>query len=197
MPVEPIHPNPHVVAALQALSDALNHLNMAGYPYAVGMKGVDEPYGIVQRAADRTLAHAFPDLDADEIRHARVDSGESYEHAVRALRQERDAYDVITYRWQFCKGGYDITDQPFGETDADKVRAWDGAHGDTCIVEVIRTPRGRWRITSVESGGHIPVSAYDRRFPSPLDALGYVAQRQKCRPIEAVCRCEQPGAECD
>ncbi|WIM95783.1 hypothetical protein ACTOB_007914 [Actinoplanes oblitus] len=89
MPVEPIHPNPHVVAALAALSDALDHLNMAGYPYAVGIKGVDEPYGMVQRAADRTLVHAFPDLDSDEIQYARADSGESYEHVVRALRHER------------------------------------------------------------------------------------------------------------
>ncbi|MEU7905870.1 hypothetical protein [Actinoplanes sp. NPDC049118] len=85
----PIHPNPHVVAALSGLDEALDHLNMAGYPYAVGLKGVDEPYGMVQRAARRTLEHAFPDLDPDDIQHVRVVNGEGYAQAVHALRRER------------------------------------------------------------------------------------------------------------
>ena len=89
MSAEPIHPNPHVVAALSALSSAMDNLNLAGCPYAVGIKGVDEPYGMVERAARRTLEHAFPDLDAEEIEWARVESGESYTYVVRALRREQ------------------------------------------------------------------------------------------------------------
>lgn len=100
---------------------------------------------------------------------------------------------VLPYRWQFCAGGYDITDQLYCEQDADSIRAWDGAHGDTCIVEVVRTPRGRWRITSIECSTNIPLSAYDRRFASPLDALGYIAKRQRWTPAEAVCRCGTPA----
>jgi hypothetical protein len=114
--------------------------------------------------------------------------------SIAATILERPA---MPYRLQFCEGGYDITNQPYCVTDADRVRAWDGAHGDVCIVEVERTPRGRWRITSTECAAGIPISAYDRRFPSPLDALGYIAKRQGWRPVEAACRCGTPGAECD
>ncbi|WIM95784.1 hypothetical protein ACTOB_007915 [Actinoplanes oblitus] len=113
------------------------------------------------------------------------------------MSRQPDARSVVTYRWQHCKGGYDVTDQSFCEANADRVRAWDGAHGDLCLVEVIRTPRGRWRITSTECAAGIPISGYDRRFPSPLDALGYVLKRSSRRPVEAVCRCGTPGAECD
>ncbi|GIE98948.1 hypothetical protein [Paractinoplanes rishiriensis] len=103
----------------------------------------------------------------------------------------------MPYRLQFCKDGYDITDQPYCVTDADKVRAWEGAHGDVCLVEVARTPRGRWRITTTDIAAGLPISVYDRRFPSPLDALGYIANRRKQRPVEAECRCGIPGDQCD
>ena len=104
---------------------------------------------------------------------------------------------TVPYRLQFCQGDEDITWDPWRETYADMVRAWEGAHGDVCLVAVVRTPRGRWRITSTECAAGIPISGYDRRFPSPLDALGYVVKRSKRRPVEAVCRCGIPGGDCD
>ncbi|MEU7905869.1 hypothetical protein [Actinoplanes sp. NPDC049118] len=110
---------------------------------------------------------------------------------------QRGASDALTYRWQYLNADDDITSDPFCVTHADRMRAWDGAHGDVCIVEVQRTPRGRWQITSTDCAAGIPVSAYDRRFPSPLDALGYIAKRQGRRPVGAVCRCGTPGGECD
>ena len=104
---------------------------------------------------------------------------------------------AIAYRWQYCRGDDDITSEPFCVTYADRLRAWEDAHGDLCIVEVVRTPRDRWRITTTDYPVVLPISAYDRRFPSPLDALAYVTNRMQRRPVEAVCRCGTPGVECD
>ncbi len=105
----------------------------------------------------------------------------------------------MTYRWQYSDhtSNRDITGDLYAEQDADRARAWDGAHGDTCIVEVARTPRNRWRITSVDCSTNLPASTYDRRYPTPLDALQYIAKRQHWIPVEAVCRCGEPGAACD
>jgi hypothetical protein len=102
---------------------------------------------------------------------------------------------AMPYRLQFCQGDLDITGDPCRETYADMVRAWDGAHGDVCLAEIVRTPRRRWRITTSDTAV-LPVSVYDRRFPSPLDALGYIAKRAQKRPVEATCRCGTPD-ECD
>lgn len=88
--------------------------------------------------------------------------------------------EKMLYRWHFC---------------TDEVRAWSGAHGDICIVAVSRTPRGRWRI--VTSDLSLPISAYDRRFREPIDALAYMGRRARAVVTEAVCRCATPDAECD
>jgi hypothetical protein len=102
---------------------------------------------------------------------------------------------IWPYRWQHCANGYDTTDQPYADQDADEIRAWSGAHGDLCIVALSRTPRGRWRITSTDFA--LPVSAYTRRFREPVDAVAYMGRRARAVIAEAVCRCGEPGAECD
>lgn len=99
------------------------------------------------------------------------------------------------FRWQLCANGYDITDQVHAEQDADEVHAWAGAHGDMCIVAVSRTPRGRWRIESSDFA--LPMSAYNRRFREPIDAVAYMGRRAHRVIVEAVCRCGEPGAQCD
>jgi hypothetical protein len=85
-----LHENPHVDSALRHLDLALSDLNLADAPYAIGVTGVDEPYGMVERALTRTLHHAFPDLDPDEIMQMRVESGEDLRYCVRHLRRERE-----------------------------------------------------------------------------------------------------------
>jgi len=92
------------------------------------------------------------------------------------------------YRWQQCRDGYDISSDPYAGEDATSVRAWAGAHGDTLLLAAERTPRGRWRIDSSDTYD-VPLSAYDKRFGSPLEALTYLAQRAGQTPREAVCRC--------
>jgi hypothetical protein len=54
-------------------------------------------------------------------------------------------------RWQYCQDGFVIDGNPYAEQDADMVRAWEGAHGDYCLVEVTRTRSGRWEITGGDS----------------------------------------------
>ncbi|TDC01137.1 hypothetical protein E1091_03460 [Micromonospora fluostatini] len=105
----------------------------------------------------------------------------------------------VLYWWQFCdrENNRDITDEMYAERDASHVRAWAGAHSDTCLMEVERTPRGRFRITTAGDVYSIPVSAYDKRFASPLAALEYMVHRAGDTLREAVCRCGTPGGECD
>ena len=50
--------------------------------------------------------------------------------------------DVTEYRWQFCRGGNDITTDFYADADADMVRAWEGEEGDFCLVEVTKTRAG-------------------------------------------------------
>lgn len=102
--------------------------------------------------------------------------------------------DRMPYRWQFCANGYDITHEVHAEQDTDTVRAWAGAHGDTCVVEVTRTPRGRWRISA--SDLRLPVSEYRRRFRSPIGAVEYIAGLARMTAVEAVCRCGEPRSAC-
>jgi hypothetical protein len=99
------------------------------------------------------------------------------------------------YRLQFCADDRDITADLYAEHDATEVRAWTGAHGDTCIVAVVKTPRGRWRIESTDFA--LPLTAYRLRFREPVDAVAYVTHRARMLALEAVCRCGQPGAYCD
>jgi hypothetical protein len=103
--------------------------------------------------------------------------------------------NVMTYRFQYIRNDSDITNDPCAEQDATGVRAWSGAHGDVCIVEVARTPRDRWRIESSDLS--LPISAYRRRFREPADAVAYMARRARALMAEAVCRCGMPGTDCD
>lgn len=84
-----LHDNPHVAEALEHLDAARRALNMADGPYAIGFTGVDEPYGMVERALKRTLTHAFPDVDAGAVYHVLIDSGEDIGYCVEALRREK------------------------------------------------------------------------------------------------------------
>lgn len=148
---------------------------------------------------DRYAAHGQPEavefprcvrrvpLDASPPT-ASPGSGSPPSSTACGLAAEDRARAVMTYRWQFC-GGDD-------EDSATEVRAWDGAHGDTCIVAVTRTRRGRWRIVSTDYP--IPLSGYDRRFAAPIGALEYLARRAGRARVPAVCSCGLPaGAECD
>ncbi|MFG3710912.1 hypothetical protein [Micromonospora sp. NPDC047730] len=84
-----LHENPHVERVLVALDTARREANLAGHPYDIGFTGVDEPYGMIERALKRTLTHAFPDVDADAVYHALIDSGEDIGYCVDALRREK------------------------------------------------------------------------------------------------------------
>lgn len=103
--------------------------------------------------------------------------------------------DTIRIRWQYCLDGNDITGQMYAETDADEVRAWQGAHGDTCVLAVKRTPRGRWAIDTSDTF-RIPRYRLGARYVSPADALNQIASMSKRQVADAVCRCGTAD-ECD
>ncbi|MEH1124797.1 hypothetical protein [Micromonospora sp. CPCC 206061] len=75
---------------------------------------------------------------------------------------------------QFCKGGYDITNQVYAEMDADEARAWDG---DFCVVALTRDDEDptTWRID--RSDGFLPDDAHEERFTRPAAAVAYLAER--------------------
>jgi hypothetical protein len=75
--------------------------------------------------------------------------------------------DVTTYRWQFCQGGYDISMDFHAPLDADMVRAWEGAHGEFCLVEVTKVD-DHWVVTGGD-GDWTPMA--ERRFDSYGEAL--------------------------
>ncbi|MEV6925500.1 hypothetical protein AB0M46_13520 [Dactylosporangium sp. NPDC051485] len=78
----------------------------------------------------------------------------------------------VVLRWQFCRGGYDITTDFYAEHDADEVRAWDY---DFCFVAVVRDADNpqRWRIDSTD--GRLPEDADTHRFGTPAEAVHYLA----------------------
>lgn len=74
----------------------------------------------------------------------------------------------MTYRWQYIRGGFDISSDLYAEDDADTIRAW-SEDFDYCLAEVQREPARQWRLT----GGDDPrwVDLADQRFDSPSEAL--------------------------
>lgn len=90
-----LHEEPHVARALEHLDAARRELNMAGGAYAIGVYGADEPFGMVERALKRTLTHAFPDVDADEVYRAMVDSGEDIGYCVDMIRREKAERETL------------------------------------------------------------------------------------------------------
>ena len=86
------------------------------------------------------------------------------------MENAKQAKTVI--RWQYCQDGFVIDGNPYAEQDADMVRAWEGAHGDFCLVEVTRTAYGRWLPTGGDGDWtRLLEPSGKRTFPSPGDAL--------------------------
>lgn len=107
------------------------------------------------------------------------------------------AESALPYRWTYGKGNNDITAQPlYAEDDAETATAFEGAHGDMLLIHLVRSPRRLWQIDATEAF-RLPVFADSMRFRTPGDALEWAARRAGRTPVEAVCRCGTPGAECD
>jgi hypothetical protein len=76
--------------------------------------------------------------------------------------------------WQFCRNGYDITDQFYAEDDADTVRAWTG---DFCLAEICRDPTtaNRWRVHTSDLA-QVPDEVYVALHRRPSGALKHLAE---------------------
>jgi hypothetical protein len=94
---------------------------------------------------------------------------------------------TISFRWQLC-GGYD-------EDSADEVRAWEGAHGDTCLAVANRAPAGRWMLGCGDLWSP-NIADIDATFNSARSAIEHIAEANGAVLVEAVCRCDT-GGNCD
>jgi hypothetical protein len=87
----------------------------------------------------------------------------------------------IAYRWQFCRGADDITADYYAQSDADMVRAWEGAHGDFCLLEVTRGEDGLWRATGGDGDWtRIEGSTYGKPVDALTDLLGGNLRKATC-----------------
>ena len=102
--------------------------------------------------------------------------------------------DVLTYRLQFCLDGQDITHDMYAEVDADEVRAWDGAHGEVCILAATRAG-AEWDFAGSDLCWEFPENSDS--FAAFSDLLAEVAESEGIEIREAECRCGTPDVECD
>ena len=82
------------------------------------------------------------------------------------------ASDVINGRWQYCRGEYDISSNPFAELDATEIRVWDE---DLVVVAMVGSQEDGWRIIASDVGHLLSLGAYERRFTTPQDVVDYMA----------------------
>lgn len=83
--------------------------------------------------------------------------------------------NVIELYFQYSQNGYFMSDDTYGEEDADSAVAFirDGC----AFVACERAPRGSWCIESTDATpGPIPLSAYRYRFSTLTEAAHYVAK---------------------
>ncbi len=82
---------------------------------------------------------------------------------------------VVELHFQYAKQGRIMTDDTYGEQDADEASAC--TRDGYAFVCCERTPRGRWRINHTDGAAPIPPSAYRYRFSTLADAADYVAKK--------------------
>ncbi|WP_285746378.1 hypothetical protein [Lentzea sp. NBRC 105346] len=86
------------------------------------------------------------------------------------------AVSVIELHFQYAQDGWIMSDDTYGERDADSAVAF--TRDGCAFVACERAPRGRWRIDSTDgSPGPVPLSAYRYRFSNLADAATYVAKK--------------------
>ena len=83
---------------------------------------------------------------------------------------------VVELHFQYAQDNLIMTDDTYGEQDADSATAF--THDGCAFVACERAPRGRWRIESTDGAGvPVPLSAYRYRFSTLADAADYVAAK--------------------
>ncbi len=83
---------------------------------------------------------------------------------------------MIELHFQYAQNGYVMTDDTYGEQDADSAAAF--TRDGCALVACVRAPRGRWRIESTDGAAcPVPLSAYRYRFSDLADAAEYVAKK--------------------
>jgi hypothetical protein len=92
------------------------------------------------------------------------------------MSSEAEPGNVIELHFQYAQNGYVMTDDTYGEQDADSAAAF--TRDGCAFVACERAPRGRWRIDSTDgSACPVPLSAYRYRFSDLADAAEYVAKK--------------------
>lgn len=83
---------------------------------------------------------------------------------------------VLELHFQYAQDGRIMSDDTYGEQDADSAVAF--TRDGCAFVACERAPRGRWRIDSTDGAPRpVPLSAYRYRFPTLADAADYVATK--------------------
>lgn len=92
------------------------------------------------------------------------------------MSTDTDTTNVVELHFQYAQNGYVMTDDTYGEQDADSAVAF--TRDGCAFVACERASRGRWRIDSTDGApGPVPLSAYRYRFSDLADAAEYVATK--------------------
>jgi hypothetical protein len=96
--------------------------------------------------------------------------------------EQRAADGTVSAAFEWYLGGHMITGQMYAEEDADEFTAFlpDG----TVLANVVKTPRGRWKINQSDHWAHWAPSTHDKRFGDPKDAAAFVALRMGAALVE-------------
>jgi hypothetical protein len=87
-----------------------------------------------------------------------------------------DVATDVELHFQYAQDGYVMSDDTYGEEDADSAAAF--TRDGCAFVACERAPRGRWRIESTDGAWTpVPLSAYRYRFSTLADAADYVAAK--------------------
>jgi hypothetical protein len=87
-----------------------------------------------------------------------------------------DVATDVELHFQYAQDGYVMSDDTYGEQDADSAAAF--TRDGCAFVACERAPRGRWRIESTDGAWTpVPLSAYRYRFSTLADAADYVAAK--------------------
>jgi hypothetical protein len=88
-----------------------------------------------------------------------------------------DVATDVELHFQYAQDGYVMSDDTYGEQDADSAAAF--TRDGCAFVACERAPRGRWRIESTDGAWTpVPLSAYRYRFSTLTGAADYVAAKR-------------------
>lgn len=146
--------------------EAVGHLNACDIAHSVLVDG---------EAFTRTVVTVCEENTEERATHTETKWAQGWD-------EKRAEDGTVRASFHYYADGHVLNHPIYLEEDADEFTAFlqDGC----CLANVVRTPRGRWKIAQSDFWASWAPSTHDKRFDNPKDAAAFVALRMGAALVE-------------